>query len=441
MTDTISDLRAARAKLAQAKESALADLERREKHRAADGRLDNPRFADGAMASYIQHERAKSDLAKIDDRIRILSPKGPGNEYMAAANDALMAMVNGGEIDSAFASASTGAHGRRGVRLDTARMAAVVSDGNAVDGSAAVGEGAFETLADAVKYSGALGSMARHIVTPTGEPMDFLRMDDSGTDGAWLAQNAADTEGNTSTVRKLTTSPQRVTSKRMNVSREMIRDSVFSVVDYLTTAGGARVSRSISKEMTKDGTGTGTPERPYALKDAAKVGVTTASATAVTREEVQKLIGEIDFGYIAGAPALQPTSSAPTLDGRGMVGFQFGEDLWKSLLAEDLDHRNLSFGAGAGSLPTWRGFPFAVNDNLASVAADSVVGLFGDFSSVLIRTVGEIEVLPWPDYDRNQISFRVYAYVDGGVWRGLDTNDRVTAGLAKSVVSLKTKTA
>lgn len=375
--------------------------------------------------------------AKLDAAAAPFRGPGSGREYMAAASEAIREGALGGTVDSAFRAAFAGPGRSRGIRIDLTKSA-LVSDGSAgnADGSAAVDSPTVSGAADAVLFGGALSSMCRHSVTNNGRPSKWLRYDDTANVGELLVENATSTTADLVDLHELELTPRRYSSKRFTLSREFFRDAEFDVGEFVLGIGGRRILRKLEADIT-NGDGVGDPVKPYGAKLAAQAGVVAASQTAVTAAELLGLIGKVDFGYIAGSGAIQPTSSMPS-PGAGMVGFQVSQALYESLIASDAEHTNLSFApsVAGGGLPTWRGWPFAINANLDGLEAGKVPALFGDFGSYVINTVGEIEVLLWPDHDRNRITVNCFRYSDAGAWRGLNADARVSAGLWKACAKL-----
>lgn len=375
--------------------------------------------------------------AKLSAATSPLRGPGVGREYMAAASEAFRAGAAGGSIDSAFKMEFAPPYGAAGIRIDLTK-AALVSDGSTgnVDGSAAVDSPTVSGVADAVLFAGALSSMCRHSVTNNGRPSKWLRYDDTANVGELLVENATSTAADLVDLHELELKPNRYSSKRFTLSSEFFRDAEFDVGEFVLGIGGRRILRKLEADIT-NGDGIGDPVKPYGAALAAQAGVVAASQTAVTSAELLGLIGKVDFGYIAGNGAIQPTSSTPS-PGVGMVGFQVSQALYESLIASDAEHTNLSFApsVAGGGLPTWRGWPIAVNENLDALEAGKVPALFGDFGSYVVRTVGEVEVLLWPDHDRNRISCNVFRYSDAGAWRGLNADARVSAGLWKACAKL-----
>ncbi len=441
----LADLRAGVKAKQAIVDKALANLGRYDKHRGAHGAVDNPRFGDGAMASFLEHAAANAELGRLQAQIMhhpltqsdtaFNGDGSPCNEREAALAEAARAMVNEGELPDSFRefrSENTDPAGRRGLRIEFTKMAAVRSD-NAT-GEEAVPTGVYPELWNELKYLGSVASMSAEITTANGQPNNWLRTDDSAQTGEWLAQDTAGTSQDLPQIYRMLLSPQRVSSKAMAISREMIRDSAFDVAAFVARAGIRRIANASEVAFTS-GAGTGTPPLPAGVQTVATAGVTAASATDVTREEVLSLVGEIDYAYLVQNDGSQPGPGArPPVS--GTTGFMFSRELLTKLINLDIDARNLSFDPAGreGTWARWRNWPFSVNPQLGDLTTGKVPCLFGAFEGYIVRNVGSVEILPWPDYDKNVVTYRVFGYRDAAPWWGVADSDRTSA--SKAIVKL-----
>ena len=82
------------------------------------------------------------------------------------------------------------------------------------------------------------------------------------------------------------------------------------------------------------------------------------------------------------------------------------------------DIRNIDRAVDAGGAPdTLLGFPVYTDPNVASLASNARVAVFGDWSAYYIRTVGAISVQRDDSryFDTDQVGFRGKWRVDGDV--------------------------
>lgn len=171
-------------------------------------------------------------------------------------------------------------------------------------------------------------------------------------------------------------------------SWELGQDSIFAMETLLGDLLGERLSRIANSQLT---TGTGS-SAPNGIVTASSLGKTSASATAITADELIDLVHSVDPAYRA-SPKARFMFNDSTLkairklkDGQGNYLWQMG-DVTKGV---------------PGSL---LGYNYSINQAMASIPASasaSKVAVFGDFSKYYVRKVGApvIGVLRerfWPD--------------------------------------------
>jgi HK97 family phage major capsid protein len=168
-------------------------------------------------------------------------------------------------------------------------------------------------------------------------------------------------------------------------SMELAQDSIFNVENLLGELLGERFGRTANTQLT---TGSGT-NAPQGISGAAALGVTAASATAITGDELINLVHSVDPAYRTG-PKVAFMMNDSTLaairrlkDGQGNYLWQMG---------------NVQQGVPASLL----GYRIHVNQAMASIAATNRTILFGDFAKYYVRKVGApvvgvVRERFWPD--------------------------------------------
>lgn len=171
-------------------------------------------------------------------------------------------------------------------------------------------------------------------------------------------------------------------------SWELEADSIFSMEALLGSLLGERLGRIANQELTV-GDGSGDPN---GVVTGSTLGKTSASATAITADEIIDLIHSVDPAYRLN-PKVRFMFNDSTLavirklkDGEGNYLWQMGD-------------------VTRGEPGTLLGYRYSINQAMASIpaaAAASRVMLFGDFSKYYVRKVGApiIGVMRerfWPD--------------------------------------------
>ena len=168
-------------------------------------------------------------------------------------------------------------------------------------------------------------------------------------------------------------------------SLALSQDSIFNMEQLLGELLGERLGRRANVELT---TGDGTGD-PNGVVTASSLGVTAASATALTADELIDLVHSVNPAY----------RQSPK------VRFMFNDTTLKAI-------RKLKDGDGAylwgrgdftqGVAPTLLGYNYSVNQAMASIATGTKPVIFGDLGKYYVRKVGSpiIGVMRerfWPD--------------------------------------------
>lgn len=159
------------------------------------------------------------------------------------------------------------------------------------------------------------------------------------------------------------------TSYIIKVSAELLNDAAYPVEEDVFGTIASRIGRILNQHFTT-GTGTG---QPNGVVTATSAGKTAAANTAITRGEILDLIHSVDPAY------------------RGQARLMFSDPILAAI-------KKLSLGAG-DSRPLWvpsmregapdtiEGYPYTINQDMATFGSDNIVMLFGDFSKYFIRQV------------------------------------------------------
>ena len=137
---------------------------------------------------------------------------------------------------------------------------------------------------------------------------------------------------------------------------------------------GERLGRIQAAQFT---TGTGSSQ-PEGVVVGSAVGPTTASATALTADEIIDLIHGIDPSYRVGPS----------------VGFMMHDGIVKVIRKLKTTDLQYIWQPGLQSQPDMIfGYPYTINQNMqATVASATKTMLFGDFSKFIIRDVATVSL-------------------------------------------------
>ena len=154
-------------------------------------------------------------------------------------------------------------------------------------------------------------------------------------------------------------------------SAELNTDSVLNMESFLGRLLGERMARIANSKLT---TGSGSSDVEGIVTNSA-AGVTAASATAVTADEIIDLVHSVDPAYRVGNAAFMMNDS--TLAAVRKLKDGDGNYLWQM--------SNYQAGVPQNRL----GYNVVVNQDMDSIATAKKTILFGDMSYYYVRKVGQ----------------------------------------------------
>ena len=247
---------------------------------------------------------------------------------------------------------------------------------------------------------GGLMERVSTLTTRTGVEMSFPQFDDTSQKGEWLANQAGTmTQGDLENLRSVKMETAIHTSKAVDISIAMIQDShVGSIEGLVNRLMDIRHGRGLSEAIV---TGAGANGTPRGVLTDAKDGLTAASATAFTSNELLELPDKVDIAYQQAAGEGGVGGMTPT---RGTsLGFCMHQQTLGFV-------RRLNDGEGRPLyLPAvYMGDPGVINasgttqpvfiDNaMPQIATGNKVIVYGNFSYYLRRQAGWRVVARWFD--------------------------------------------
>lgn len=269
--------------------------------------------------------------------------------------------------------------------------------GTAAAGGFTVPQGFRNTIVERMRDFGAVQNVATVITTDSGQPLPWPTNDDTANVGALLAENTQVTEQDL-TLGTAQLDAFKYTSRLTRVSLELIQDSAFDIEAFIVRKHGERLSRILNQHLT---TGTGTAQ-PTGIVTGAVSGVTAASGTAITGDEIINLTHSVDPAYRARGRFMLSDTALATIrrlkDANGMY-------LWQP---------NVQTGVAA----TLFGYPYVVNQDMAAPAVNVKSVLFGDFEAgYVVRMVRGMQVVRFEEryMDFFQVAFTTFLRADGEV--------------------------
>lgn len=218
------------------------------------------------------------------------------------------------------------------------------------------------------------GAVAREIVTSGGNSMPFPTVDDTAVTAGAHTEGATMTDdgGKDVTFGSKQLDAYEFDTEWLRVSKALADDSFIAMEAFIGGLLGERLGRIANLQLT---TGTGS-SAPNGVVTASSAGVTAASATAITFDEILDLEHSVDPAY-RGGPRVGYMLNDSTLKYVRQLKDGDGNYLWQMGNVQ------------AGIPNTLNGRPVWINQDMASIATGNKTMLFGDFSKYYVRKVGQ----------------------------------------------------
>jgi len=256
-----------------------------------------------------------------------------------------------------------------------------------------------QAIIETLARFGGVREVASHVDTDTGASLPWPTVNDTANVGAILAENTQVTEQDV-VLGTATLGAHMYTSKMVRVSLQLIQDSGFDVEEWLRVRLSRRIWRIQNTHFT---TGTGTAQ-PLGIGTSPVTGVTAASATAVTYDELVNLETSVDPDYVAG----DDVGWMMNLSTFGAIR-KLKDTTNKPLVEPDVQ---------AGAPRMLLGHRVYLNQALPNMAVSTKPILFGNFrAGYVTRDAGDMTILRLAERyaDFLQVGFLAFLRSDGAV--------------------------
>lgn len=240
-------------------------------------------------------------------------------------------------------------------------------------GGYTIPKGFVANLEMALLQFGGVRQVANVFRTESGNDLSWPTANDTGNSGELLTENT-ETAYLDATFGVVTFYAYKFGSKLVKVPSELLQDSAFDIAAVLGQMMGERIGRIEASYFT---TGTGSSQ-PHGIVTASTAGKTTASASAITAEEILDLVHSVDPAY--------------RMQG---CGFMFHDNILLALRKlKDGEGRYLwQAGMVAGEPDTLWGYPIYINQSMASsITNNAKTMLFGQLNKFAVRDVQSIRI-------------------------------------------------
>ena len=380
-------------------------LELREKRArawdAAKAFLDSKRGSDGMLSAEdaATYDRMEADVVNLGKEIDRL-------ERQAALDRELEQPVTRPITERPISGADNARTGRASDEYIAAFWTAMRNRGGhfAVQNALQIGddtEGGFlvpdeyeRTLVDALREENRLRTLCKIIRTSSGDRKIPL-VASHGT-ASWVEEEGAIPESDDA-FGQITIGAHKIASM-IKVSDELLQDSVFDIANYIATEFARRVGDAEEAAFI-NGDGSGKPYGMLHASNGAAAGVTAASATAITADELLDLIYSLKAPYRKRAVFLMHDSTIKAVRKLKDGNSQY---LWQPGMKE-------------GEPDMLLGYRLVTSTHMPAIVASAKPILFGDLSSYWIadREGRSMQRLNELYAATGQVGFRVTQRVDG----------------------------
>lgn len=232
--------------------------------------------------------------------------------------------------------------------------------------------------------------------TEHGRPLPGPYVDDTANEGDIVGEAASVSATQDPTFSEQTWNAYKIRSKKVVYSAEAEEDSVFNLPALLGQICGERIGRGANRYLT---TGTGTSQ-PEGVVTGAALGVTAASATTFTADELIQLFHSVDPAYRLNA------------------AYMLHDTVLSFVRRMKHTDGTYIYRFAEGGNNTIYGRPFQVNNHMATAfTTGQKLVLFGDFSKVKVRQVKEIRIRRYVELhgDNDQDAIQAFLRLDGKI--------------------------
>lgn len=221
---------------------------------------------------------------------------------------------------------------------------------------------------DKLKAFGGMREVSSILSTATGVAMNWPTSDGTADVGAIVGQNTAVNAADI-TFGTIGLNPFYYTSNKIALPLELIQDSAIDVVGYVVDRLATRIARIQNTHFTV-GAGTTLPDGVIPKAATGKTG-TTGQTLTVIYDDLVDLKHSVNRAYRSNARFMMNDLSVAVVS---KLKDTTGRPIWTPSVI-------------AGAPDTLLGFPVAINDDVAVMAANAKSIAFGDFSKYTIRDV------------------------------------------------------
>lgn len=262
-----------------------------------------------------------------------------------------------------------------------------------------VPDGFVNSLEMALLDFGGMRQISDTIRTASGNDLPWPTSNDTNNKGERLSENTDFGAGADPSFGAVIFKAYKYSSKPIFIPYELLEDSIFDMPNMIGAWAGERIGRIQNDEFT---TGSGAA-MPMGIVNAATLGKTAASATAIVADEIIDLVHSVDPAYRVGAGLMFHDNILLAI--RKLKASGTGEYLWEPSVQ-------------AGVPAQIFGQPYSINQSMASaIATTNRTIIFGQLNKYKIRDVNTIRLMRLNERyaEKDLVAFIAYMRSDGAL--------------------------
>ena len=251
--------------------------------------------------------------------------------------------------------------------------------------------------------------VATVIRTANGQAFNLPANDDTAVVAAILGEGTAATVSDM-TFTNVKFEPFTYGSGLVKVSNQLMSDNTFDLASFVGGQLANRLKRGINADLTTGADVVGPPavSKPQGIVTGSTQGKVTSANDAIELGEVMDLFYSVDASY-RNAPGAGWMMNSTIAKAIRLLGFGQSNDFPAYVPGMSVGEPDMLFGK-----------PVYINEDMASIAGDAKVALFGDLSQYYIHEAGGVQILRLNERFADELStgFIGYRRIDANVLQG-----------------------
>lgn len=345
----------------------------------------------------------ESDARSIKDQIDTLERAADMKKELAAnaeVREAAPKATRKGAFESYLRNGMSGLNNEQRSIMGELRGTSTQVAGTDTLGGFLVPQDFSNELDMATLFTGEVERLAKKLNTAGGALLDYPVINDTATNAALIGEATA------VTVQDMTFANKQLSAynyaSQVRVSMQLLQDNAFDLNSFLAEAMGERIARKSNLDFTLgDGS-----SKPSGILAASAAGSTTASATAITADDVLNLIYSIDPSYRNKASFGLMANDA-VISAIRALGLGSSNDFPVFIPSMQVGEPDKLFGYNL----------YYNNDMASAITTGQKTLLAADFSKYVVRSVGGVQMLRLNEryMDELEVGFVSYARKDGTI--------------------------